>query len=277
MNNEDDDAYKLAMLAAQLCPELCKTQPDDALNAALELLFAVKMRQEAGKKNVGWYKQKVESRARELAEPVDYGEAVKAITGEDQKKFPHLERAKDWFRKFWTSKNTITEKAAKHQLLEYERGKKKFTLRDKLEFRKEFLAWKSQPKKKKGNQGRVKTPMKDERLGGQVHDGFVALVNEIAVERGVPQMDVLKAFGLERRARGPLTLTAAEKESLNAAAVKHGWVKSGDFAWRKFAGEYERPRKGEKFGSPWVSKPVREKQRLQPKPKHRGPIKAGRI
>jgi hypothetical protein len=167
MTNDNDDSYKLAVLAALLCPDLCKTKPGEAIGEAVKLLRVATSLDMAGNKlkhvMLLQKKQKLESRLKELEEPMGYSEAVKLITGENQKKNPHLDRAKEAFVKFWGYRNTITEGEAKQKLREYEQDKKSFTLRDALELSNEHAAWKSQPKKSKGKQGKVKNPEKDER------------------------------------------------------------------------------------------------------------------
>jgi hypothetical protein len=167
MTNDNDDVYKLAVLAALLCPDLCKTNPGEAIGEAAKLLhaatglnivslklkIAIAMREN----------QKLKTRLKELEEPMGYSKAVNLITGENKKKNPHPGRAKEEFVKFWSYKNNIIEREAKQQLREYEQGKKSFTLRDALELSNEHAAWKSQPKKNKGKQGKVRNPEKDER------------------------------------------------------------------------------------------------------------------
>ena len=175
MNNEDpahsigvlfakdnDEAYKLSILAALLCPELCKTRPDDAILAACNLLFAVMTCRGRGKANALRLEQFGESLDKKLTQPVNYTEAVKLITRENRKRYPHLSRAKDQFTKFWAFRNRVTDREAKRQLLEYEQCKKSFTLGAIWKLQTEFSAWETQPPKK-GKQGRLKNPGKDER------------------------------------------------------------------------------------------------------------------
>jgi hypothetical protein len=177
MNNENDEndldttneTYVLAILAALLNPELCKTKPDDALSQAGELLRAAMKFQiqdlEIEYKVLERRAQRAESLAKKFAEPVSYSEVVKFITRENkiEKKFPKLYRARERFAEFWAWKNNITGREAKRQLLEYEKDTKNFTREEMFNLREEYDAWKSQPRKSKGKQGRVKNREKDER------------------------------------------------------------------------------------------------------------------
>jgi hypothetical protein len=163
MNNDSSGAFELAMLAAQLCPDLCKTEPEKALDAAGKLLGRALLRAEKGKLNLKWYTETLKRNAARLAEPLDYKEVVKDVTGESKKMFPHRQRAEEGFVKFWAHKHGIPEKVAKHQLAAYKSGKKQFTRGEKIKLREEFLEWRAQPRKLKGKQGRVKNPEEDDR------------------------------------------------------------------------------------------------------------------
>jgi hypothetical protein len=145
----DNEVYRLAILAAQLNPELCKTKPTEAIREARRLLAAVRMEcrslqdklaQEEGDK---W-----------MASPITYSEAVREITGENKKKNPHLSYAKARFVKFWAFWKGITVVEAKRELREYENGKKSFDNADAYHLPGKYELWKSQPKKAKGKQGR---------------------------------------------------------------------------------------------------------------------------
>jgi hypothetical protein len=175
MNNEDpalrigvlfaddnDENYKLAMLTALLCPQLCQTRPKAALLVALDLLFAVQECRRRGKANLLEDEQYADSAYKRNAKPVNYTEAVKHITGEDRKRNPHLSYAKERFTKFWAYRNRITDSEAKRQLLEHEQGRKAFTRGGTWKLRTEFSAWETQPPKK-GKRGRVKNPGTDKR------------------------------------------------------------------------------------------------------------------
>jgi hypothetical protein len=175
MNNEDPalrigvlfaedsvENYRLAILAALLCPQLCQTRPRAALLVALDLLFEVQECRRRGKANVLRLEQRDESSSKILAQPAKYNEAVRVITGEHEKRHPHLSRAKDRFPKFWAYKKRITDRQAKRQLLEYEQGKKSFTRREMWNLKTEFREWERESPKK-GQQGNVKNPQKDKR------------------------------------------------------------------------------------------------------------------
>jgi hypothetical protein len=155
MNNDSDDAYKLAVLAALLDPELCKTKPDEAMIAAEQLLTAASRHEE-------WRKEQREFLDKKRDEPISYSEAVRFIADEWLTPYPKLYRAKARFTKFWARKHGLAEREARQQLREYEEDKKQFTRGASLELKVEYDAWKS-PSKKKGKQGRVKNPEKDVR------------------------------------------------------------------------------------------------------------------
>src|SRR5262245_28952852 len=120
MNNDSDEAYKLAVLAALLDPELCKTKPDEAMWATEQLLIAASRRAQ-------WRKEQREFLDKKSHESISYSEAVKFIADEWLTSSPKLYRAKDRFTKFWAFRNGITEAKAKQQVRDYEQDKKHFT------------------------------------------------------------------------------------------------------------------------------------------------------
>jgi len=168
--NEKDvtaKTYALAMLSMQLCPELCKTKPDEAITIAEKLLWAVllhqkKVKQWASKADAG-RKQRSQEVAKGKKEPVSYSEAVRFICDEYFTAHPKLYRAKERFIKFWANENGITEREAKRQLRDYEDGKRNFTCGEALNLKEKYDALKLLPKKKKGKQGR-RTSDHDGRL-----------------------------------------------------------------------------------------------------------------
>ena len=157
---DENEVYRLAILAAQLNPELCKTKPVEAIREARSFLCAVR--------------QECRPREEKLAQiegqkfydtPVAYSRAVREITGENKKKNPHLSYAKARFVKFWAFWKGITVAEAKQQLREYENGKKSFTEEDVDRLPAYYEKWKSQPQKSKGKQGRRKESERDGRFG----------------------------------------------------------------------------------------------------------------
>jgi len=155
----DNEVYRLAILAAQLNPELCKTKPTEAIREARRLLTAVRLECRSPQeklKDAEWEKM--------LDSPIAYSEAVREITGENKKKNPHLSYAKARFVKFWAFRNRITVAKAKQQLCEYENGKKSFVLHDTIFLPDKYELWKSRPKKGKGKQGRRRSKY-DGRVG----------------------------------------------------------------------------------------------------------------
>jgi hypothetical protein len=162
--NESDEAYKLAVLAALLNPELCKTNPDEAIKAAEKLLDAVSEQVTARKVMDKQMRDWIEKGAGEQdKEPVAYKDVINDITDEDSKKHRHFGRAEEAFTKFWAYKNGITCREAKHQLRAYKEGQKSFIWGERFELRDGFFDWRWPSKAKKGKQGRVKNPDKDER------------------------------------------------------------------------------------------------------------------
>jgi hypothetical protein len=138
--------YELATLAARICPELCLKSPVEAIGKAKELLSAVTVEDWVSDvRLVAAMKEKMQK----LRRP--YKEGIKIITEEDRP-----DRAEDYFGRFLVFKHGT--KKAKAMLKAYE--EKGFTGTGVAELQKGFAEWWPH---KKGRQGRVKNPEKDDR------------------------------------------------------------------------------------------------------------------
>src|SRR6266853_3008534 len=101
MNDESDEIHNLAVLAALLNPGLCKTKPDEAIEAAEKLLDAVSERGTARKLMEKRMQEWIETGAdEEDKKPVAYRDLLNYVTDEDSKKHRHLGRAEEAFTKF---------------------------------------------------------------------------------------------------------------------------------------------------------------------------------
>jgi hypothetical protein len=138
--------YELATLAARICPELCLQNPVEAIEKAKALLRAVIS--EDRKSDASLMAAMAKKRAEQQ---VPYRDGIKIITGQDR---PF--RAEVYFERFFKSKHG-TKKAKAMLKACKEKG---FTGAGVAELQKEFAQWWSP---KKGKQGRVKNPEKDQR------------------------------------------------------------------------------------------------------------------
>jgi hypothetical protein len=138
--------YELATLAARICPELCLQSPVEAIEKAKRLLIAVAL--EDFKSDANLMAAIEEKRAKRH---FPYKEGIKIITGRDRP-----DRAEDYFGRFLVLKHGT--KKAKAMLKAYE--EKGFTGTGVAELQKGFAEWWPH---KKGRQGRVKNPEKDDR------------------------------------------------------------------------------------------------------------------
>src|SRR5437762_6666514 len=101
MNDESDEIHNLAVLAALLNPGLCQTNPDEAIDAAVELLDAVSARVTARKLMEKRMQEWIETGAdEEDKKPVPLNEVIDYVTEEREKKHPHIGRAEEAFTKF---------------------------------------------------------------------------------------------------------------------------------------------------------------------------------
>jgi hypothetical protein len=142
--------YELATLASRIDPERCASDPKEAIAAAEGLL------QEA---EVAIDRAYQEERRKEweLEEaqmpPINWVRALKQITGQDRR-----DRAEERFLEFM--EHELPGKS-KQQLNRYRRDG--FTQYDIDTLQHHFTNWQKEPKRKKGKQGQVKNPEKDDR------------------------------------------------------------------------------------------------------------------
>jgi hypothetical protein len=156
-------ADELEAVAARLCPDLYKRDPDKAINVAKNCLDAndpeawevlgiiLRMRLEKHPSAMTTFPI---GEARLAGLHCDYDKGVKLITGRLRP-----DRAKEYFEGFLISKHGPKE--AKAMLKGYE--EKGFSGTQAAELRQGFAEWWPHHRRKKGDQGRVKNPAQDER------------------------------------------------------------------------------------------------------------------
>jgi hypothetical protein len=162
LNPDDNDAWDLAMLAAQLLRR--RNTPSDAVDAAWELVEAAKhklegIQLEASAKSpearADWEKQQTEYLA---SLKIPCKKAMKLITSQTR-----LDHARKWFKDFLRAKAERDRKAGEREawvearLVHY--GVKDFTGTETKRLKEEFDQWRG-----KGRQGRVKKRVSDGRL-----------------------------------------------------------------------------------------------------------------
>jgi hypothetical protein len=159
LNPDDNDAWDLAMLAAQLLRR--HNTPSDAVDAAWALVEAAKRKLEteafvhSPETQAQWDKEKAERLA---SLKIPYKKAVKLITSQTR-----LDHARKAFKDLLSAKAEKDRKAAEREawvearLVHY--GVKDFTGTEAKKLKEEFEQWRG-----KGRQGRVKKRASDGRL-----------------------------------------------------------------------------------------------------------------
>jgi hypothetical protein len=148
--NESLRAYQLATLASRICPELCVSDPKEAIASAERLLCEAReaihrAHQEEGRKD--WERHEAELGREEWII------ALKVITGQKRR-----DRAVERFLAYAEHEESAE---SKQMLNSYKRDG--FPVSEMLAYRELFRKWHKQPRRKKGKQGR-RTSQHDRRL-----------------------------------------------------------------------------------------------------------------
>jgi hypothetical protein len=176
MNRGSDaglNALDLAILAAW--PDLQRATPEDALKYLEQSKTAIERVELEKLRRTNALLALEKEALTQLAKPRDYKDGVKFVTAiplfHRDKRMRHFigantptrmqrwSRAEDQFKELLKSMHTT--KAVRHLLAKYQ--KEGFAEGEALKLRRQFLAWKYPPVKKKGKQGQVKNPVKDKR------------------------------------------------------------------------------------------------------------------
>jgi hypothetical protein len=142
--------YELATLASRIYPERCASDPKEAIAAAERLLQEAEAAIDRGYQE----ERRKEWELEEAQMPrINWVRALKQITGQERR-----DRAAERFREFM--EHGLPGKS-KQQLSAYKRDG--FTEEEIYFLQRHFTDWQKEPKRKKGKQGRVKNPEKDDR------------------------------------------------------------------------------------------------------------------